>query len=78
MKISTNKSKPKEKESKSKEIKLDTSTSKGVQKPQPSFSIDTISNGFIVSKSWTDENGKWHNERSFSETNPLEIEVTKK
>lgn len=75
MKVKTNKSANK---SDKKEVKLDTSSPTKSPATPPSFSIETIKNGFIVSKSWNDDKGHWHNEREFRETNPLEVEVTKK
>lgn len=59
-------------------MKLDTSTPKKSPASKPSFSVEAIENGFVISKSWNDENGHWHNERNFSEKNPLDVEITDK
>jgi hypothetical protein len=66
MAVSTNKT------SKSKTVKMDTSTpSKASQATKPSFSVEPIENGWILSKSYTDKDGKWCNERKYVEENPL-------
>lgn len=78
VKVSSNKSSKAKKDDKSYDKeKLSTSTEKSPA-TKASFSVEPIENGFIVSKSWTDENGHWQNKRHFCEENPLELEITKK
>ena len=65
MAVTTNKSK-------SKSVKMDTSTpNKSSQATKPSFSVEPIDNGWILSKSYSDKNGKWCNERRYVDDNPL-------
>ncbi len=39
---------------------------------KPSFEVRPIKNGFLVRKTWTDKEGRYQNEESYSETNPFE------
>jgi len=65
MSVSTNKTK-------GKSVKMDTSTpAKSSMETKPTFSVEPIDNGWILSKSYTDKNGKWCNERKYVDDNPL-------
>lgn len=76
VKISSNKSSKKEKKAESdSEIKFSTSPGKAYEE-KASFNVRAIKNGFLVSKSWTDKEGRYQSEESYSEKNPLEIEIT--
>lgn len=69
MKISSNKSKG----SKSKKVQSskDIVESTRSTENKPRYSVEEISNGYIVEKSWSDDKG-YHNSKTYSETNPLE------
>jgi hypothetical protein len=47
---------------------------KSVSEPSKDMSVrvEKIENGYIVSKSGSDKDGKWFEKKVFSETNPLE------
>lgn len=69
MKISSNKAKGADKK-----VKSSKSSSIGEMPSgkNESWSVDKISNGYIVNKSWTDKEGRYQSTRTYSETNPLD------
>lgn len=75
MKITSNKtSKKTDKAEKSETIKMDTKPEK--TKPTPaSFNVDPIENGFVVSKSWTDDEGRWQSKKTYFKENPIDIQL---
>lgn len=72
MKISTNKSQ-KAPVAKSERYASDEDTS-----TKPRYTVEQISNGFILEKSWCDKVGKYHCVKRYHETNPLEDEENDK
>lgn len=68
MKISTNKSKA------GSSVKSERYTSNEDTSNKPRYSVEPISNGFILEKSWCDKVGKYHCVKRYHETNPLEDE----
>jgi len=71
IKVSTNKSKDKSEKG---EIKLNTKPG-GSHDEKASFNVRPIKNGFLVNKSWTDKEGRYQSEETYSATNPLEITI---
>ncbi len=64
MAVSTNKSK-------NKEYKMTTATPVKSPATKPSFNVEPIDNGWILSKSWCDKDGKYCNEKRYVDENPL-------
>ena len=64
IKIKTNKSKQKK-----------TVSATGSAKEKPTYNVESIENGFIVTKSWTDEKGMYQTKKRYHETNPLEKDI---
>lgn len=42
------------------------------------YSIQKISNGYIIEKSWTDKNGGYQCTKTYSEKNPIDNESSEK
>ncbi len=75
MKVSSNKSKSKSKSVKSSKGENTISSSSSENKPR--YGVEQITNGFIIDKSWSDKDGRYHSTKTYSETNPLDKEDTK-
>jgi hypothetical protein len=69
-KIFSNKKKPTVKASKS--VKSESSDS-STKKTKPRYEVEQITNGYIVTKSWTDENYNYKSERTYYEENPIDL-----
>jgi len=50
----------------------------GDMSQKPRYTVEPISNGFILEKSYYDKSGKYCCEKTYRETNPLEEEVDEK
>lgn len=70
MKVKSNKTSSK---SKVKSLKSESAIPSSTMREKPTFRVESIENGFIVSKSWSDDKG-YHETKKYSETNPLEDE----
>ena len=42
---------------------------------KPSYRVESIDNGWIITKEWTDKDGRWRTQKKFMEENPLEKDV---
>jgi hypothetical protein len=66
MKVKTNLKKKKSSSS----TKSDSSPS--VKREKPSYNVEEISNGWIVTKSWTNKDGMYQSEKIYHADNPID------
>lgn len=56
---------------KKKSVAMDTSIPSKSPETKPSFNVEPIDNGWILTKSWCDKTGRYCSEKRYVDENPL-------